>query len=221
MAHSDNTKIQLKKNPQDRTVSGKVKKVPDFKVIKDSSGCVTDMSNEYYNSKYQFSDFSKFKVIGPSIIRPSFLTLHNKGKHYKQTPEGIELAFRSLVNIYQDLDTNLTRLRSYNDAMFIRFVCKAGVFTTEAHWEMLMRNWYKGFSFAVARYYNGAHQEYKFDGVNYVAYFDMFFSNYLYYAIGRADQHLSEDCDIDLRLNEFVRLSQIDINQEGSLIKLL
>ena len=46
-----------------------------------------------------------------------------------------------------------------------------------------------------------------------IAYFDMFFSNYLYYAIGRADQHLAESVSkVDQRIQTQLRLNQMNPN---------
>lgn len=179
--------------------------------IKDKTKPYTDMSFEYYNSKYQFSDFKNYKVWGDDfqkIKKPFLLELKN-GEYYEHSKQGIELAFNHLISIYQDLDKNFDRLKAnYNDPMFNRFVCKLGCFTSEKMWEVLMRNWYKGFTFALTRYYNKAHQNFSFDSISYVAYFDMFFSNYLYYGVTRSDQHLKEDFKIDLRFNEYLRIDQ-------------
>ena len=202
-------------------ITGTVKSKPDISVITNTSGVVTDLCYDYYNSKFQFSDFKNI-VLLDSNNRVAKLDLDRSPKYstyHKQDKEGIEKTYVFLVNFYSDLDTNLERLLlGYNDPMFIRFVCKAGVFRTEYHWQMLMRSWNKGFSFAISRYYNGAHQDYESTGISYLAYFDMFFSNYLYYAVGRADQHLSEDSSVDLRLTQQIHYNYLynesDINLE-------
>ena len=48
--------------------------------------------------------------------------------------------------------------------------------------------------------------------MSYVAYFDMYFSKYLFYAIGRADQTNQENFAIDLTQHEYVRLDQVNPN---------
>lgn len=201
-------------------ITGSVKTKPDIPVITNTASVVTDLCYDYYTSKYQFSDFKNI-VLLDSDNRIAKLDLDRSPKssqYHRQDKVGVEQAFVFLVDFYKDLDTNLERLlKGYNDPLFIRFVCKAGVFKTEYHWQMLMRNWNRGYSFAIARYYNGAHNKYDPTGVSYIAYFDMFFSNYLYYAVGRSDQHLAEDSAVDLRTNEQIHYDYLYNESESSL----
>ena len=196
-------------------VSGKIAAAIDLPLITNKFDCITDMNYEYYNSKFQFSDFYN-KVIQDKdwIRKPRFLLEAKQGRYYNNDEAGLELAYRHLVSLYQDLDTCLQRLHDgYHDSCFVRFALQAGVFTTEHHWQMLMRNWYLGFSMAMRRYYNGAHQKYDVtSNLPYTSYFDTHFSNYLYYAIGRADQTQSTDQEkfnkINLNTGQYVRLNQ-------------
>ena len=209
--------MKLKSGRDIKGKIGKVDKNIDFTIIKDKYDCITDMSFEYYNSKFQFSDFHT-KVLQDKdwIIKKPFL-LELKDGYYEQDKKGLELAYRHLVSIYQDLDVNLQRLQDgYHDSMFIRFAFKAGIFQSIKHWEMLMRNWYLGWSMAMRRYYNACHHKYDpTSGISYVAYFDLHFSQYLYYAIGRADQTWQEPfTTVDFATNEFVRLDQYSDNSQ-------
>lgn len=201
-------------------ITGSVKVKPNLSLITDSSGCITDLCFDYYNSKYQFSDFKNIVLMDSKnpVELKEFDRSPKYSEYYRQDKVGVEQAYVLLISLYTDLDKNLTRLlEGYNDPLFIRFVCKSGVFRTEYHWQMLMRNWNRGFSLAIARYYNGAHKNYVPTGISYVAYFDMFFSNYLYYAIGRSDQHLAEDSDVDLRTNEQIHYDYLYNESEASL----
>lgn len=207
---------QLKRgNISNNKVSGKINSNIDIPLITNSSDCITDMNFEYYNSKFQFSDFYN-KVIQDKnwIKKPRFLLETKAGVYYKHDEKGLELAYRHLVSLYQDLDTCLQRLHDgYHDSCFIRFALRAGIFTTEQHWQMLLRNWYLGFSMAMTRYYNKAHQEFdETSNLSYTSYFDNYFSNYLFYALGRADQSRSSEREkfgrLDLNTNQYLRLDQ-------------
>jgi len=192
-------------------VTGSVKTLPDLDLITKTDSLLTDLAYDYYPTTYQFSDFKNI------VLLKNFTELDRSPVYsdfWPHTKEGIDQCFIFLVNFYKDLDTNLTRLKDKkNDPMFIRFICKIGSFTTPQHWQLLIRNWNRGFSFAIARYYKNAHLTYSFDAISYLAYFDMFFSNYLYYAIGRSDQYLSESlADIDLRCEQQYRLEQLNPN---------
>ena len=191
-------------------------------IITDTSGYITDDCYEVYNSKFQFSDFFN-KDIQPHswINKPKFLLNSKGGEFYTHTTDGIELAYRHLVSIYQDLDTNLQRLYDgYHDSCFIRFAFRSGIFTTEQHWIFLLRNWYRGFSMAMRRYYNSCHH--KFDistNLSYTSYFDTHFSNYLYYGLGRSDQdNYIERLDINHKDIEIVRLDQLNDSINHNLI---
>ena len=186
----------------------------DLKLITNNAECITDSCFEYYNTKFQFSDFFN-KDIQPHswISKPKFLLESKDGNLYRTDTIGLELTYRHLVSMYQDLDTCLQRLYDgYHDSCFIRFAQKSGIFTTEKHWQNLLRNWYMGFSMALRRYYNACHSLYDpSTNLSYVTYFDTHFSNYLYYAIGRADQdHYKASQDINEKELELIRLDQIN-----------
>ena len=210
-------KSSLKKgNISSGKVTGSVNKIIDFDMIKDPDDCITDLSYEYYNSKFQFSDFYN-KIVQDKdwIKKKPFLLESKKGVRYTNTKEGLELAFRHLVSMYQDLDTCLQRIHDgYHDSMFVRFAFASGIFTTQKHWEMLMRSWYRGWSMALRRYYNACHHKYDpTSGSSYVAYFDIHFSQYLYFAIGRADQDYQVPfTDLNYAENQYIRLDQLDQN---------
>lgn len=196
-------------------VTGKLKKNIDIQTITNKKDHITDMVFEYYNSKFQFSDFYNKVIMDQNWVKkPPFLLEAKKGIHYQHTPEGIDLAYYHLISLYEDLDKNLERLaQGYRDSMFTRFALSSGIFTTEQHWQMLLRNWYMGFTYATRRYFNACHHKYDFNStMSYVAYFDMYFSKYLFYAIGRADQTNQENFAIDLTQHEYVRLDQVNPN---------
>lgn len=193
--------------------TGNIKDNINLKLITDQSNCVTDNCSEYYNSKFQFSDFYN-KDIQPHswISKPKFLLDSKGGSLYRTDGHGLELTYRHLVSLYQDLDTCLQRLYDgYHDSCFIRFAQKSGIFTTERHWQNLLRNWYMGFTMAMRRYYNACHHLYDpSTNLSYVTYFDTHFSNYLYYAIGRADQdHFNTVSDCNDKELEVIHLLQV------------
>lgn len=192
-------------------ITGKIKENIDLNIILDQYSGITDMNFEYYNSKFQFTDFYN-KVIQDYnwIGKPRFLLENKAGKYYTHSEKGLEMSFYHLISLYQDLDTCLQRLYDgYHDSCFIRFALEAGIFTTEHHWQMLMRNWYLGFSMALRRYYNACHPQFDVtSNISYSSYFDTHFSKYLYFAIGRADQERSEH-KVNLNTNQYIRLDQI------------
>lgn len=176
--------------------------------ITNSKEPITDGSFEYYTSRFQFSDFHKKNINPPDWDKKPY---YNPLQNYKFN-FNLEFLVTHLVSQYKDLDTCLSRLyQGYHDSCFIRFALKAGVFTTEEHWENLLRNWYLGFSMALRRYYNSCHPKYDLSaGISYNAYFDLHFSNYLYYAIGRADQDGTHPTqDYIEKEQEVVKLGQL------------
>lgn len=192
---------------------GKVKNTY-LPLINDRSNVITNYCYEYYNSKFQFSDFYN-KNIQPHnwISKPKFLLESKNGEFFRTDKLGCELAFIHLVSMYQDLDTCLQRLfDGYHDSCFIRFAIKSGIFTTEEHWDNLLRNWYLGFTMAMRRYYNACHPLYDpSSNLSYVTYFDTHFSNYLYYAIGRSDQeHDRETLGYNSKNLEMIRIDQLN-----------
>lgn len=185
-------------------------------VINNSNNIITDDCYEYYSSKFQFSDFYN-KDIQPHswISKPKFILDSKDGEFYLHTPQGLELAFYHLISLYQDLDINLQRLYDgYHDSCFIRFAFRSGIFTTEQHWQFLLRNWYRGFSMALRRYYNSCHPNFDVStNMSYTSYFDTHFSNYLYYGLGRSDQdNYNLKSDLNHKDIEIIRLSQINNN---------
>lgn len=142
----------MKKTISSGINKGSVKVKTDFKIVKNVSSCITDGYFEYYNSKYQFSDFFNKNYQDDSwVTKKPFLLNSKNGFFYNQDKVGLELAYRDLMSLYQDLDICLKRLQDgFHDSMFIRFVFKIGMFTTQAHWELVCRNWYRGFSMALS-----------------------------------------------------------------------
>lgn len=153
---------------------------------------ITDYCLEYYNSKYQFSDFAgtDFLANRDQLKKGPFLLKAKKGRLYRYNETGLEEAYRHLISLYYDLDTCLDRLKDgYFDSCFIRFANRAGIFKSEDHWENLLRNWKMAITYATIRYYNACHNKYDpTTGLSYVAYFDTHFSSYLYFALGYSDQ---------------------------------
>ena len=191
--------------------------LPDFNVINNPNDVVTDMVYDRYNTKYQLSDFKNLKLIGDSSVHKKDLDRSPKFKLFwdQNTKKGLDEFVQAMFEYYRDLDTNLKRLLdNYNDPMFIRFICKIGAFKSQKNWELLLRNWNLGYSDAIRRYYNGAHQNYQSDALSCLSYFDIFFSNYLYYAIGRSDQSLSTRHGINSITNQYIRFD--GINNEDS-----
>ena len=190
-------------------VKGKIKYDTNIDLITDSSNFITDDLLDYYQSKFQFSDFYNKEIQGHSWIgKPRFLLDRKKGKYYLNTEEGVEDAFKDLVSYYYDLDEPLKRLYDgYHDSMFIRFALKIGMFTTRNHWEMVMRGWERGFTEAIRAYYLYIHPKYDpSSGMPYVVYFDTHFSNRLYFEIldiEYANKKSLEEC------REVIRLDQI------------
>ncbi len=186
--------------------------LPDFDTINNPNDVITDLVYDRYNTKYQLSDFKNLKVIGDPLVHKKDLDRSPKFKLFwdQNTKEGLDEFAQAMFEYYRDLDTNLKRLLdNYNDPMFIRFICKIGALKSQKNWELLLRNWNLGYSDAIRRYYNAAHQNYQADALSYLSYFDMFFSNYLYYAIGRSDQFLAERHGINSVTSQCVRFDGI------------
>lgn len=211
------TSIMNKKNNLPRRkissgkVTGKVKYNTNLKLVTNRDSPVTD-SFLYFESKFQFSDFYN-KVIQDNswITKPRFLLKAKNKKYYTNTPLGIELAFRDLISYYYNLDEPLQRLYDgYHDSMFVRFAIKSGIFTTQHHWEMIMRNWYEGFAMAVDVYYRKIHPKYDpSSNIPYTSFFDTHFPNRLYFEILNIEyknKDLLEDCVEILRLDQISNL---------------
>lgn len=200
-------------------VTGKVKYNTDISLVTDSAGCITDNLLDYYESKFQFSDFYNKEIQGHDWInKPRFLLEAKKGKYYSNTETGVELAFRDLISYYYDLDQPLERLyNGYHDSMFVRFSLKIGMFTTRRHWEMVMRGWSRGFTEAVRVYYNYIHPKYDpSSGMPYTVFFDTFFSNRLYFEILDIEYNNKDDL---AECREIIRLDQVNVEHYSNLLE--
>ena len=190
-------------------LNGRIKYNTNIELITDSNNCITDDLLDYYQSKFQFSDFYNKEIQGHDwILKPRFLLEAKKGKYYINTEEGVEAAFRDLISYYYNLDHCLQRLYDgYHDSMFIRFALKIGIFTTKNHWEMVMRGWSRGFAEAIRVYLLYIHPKYDpTSGMPYTVFFDTHFSNRLYFEIldvEYTNKQSLEEC------REVIRLDQI------------
>lgn len=186
----------------------------NFRLVTDRTKPITDANMYYYNSKFQFSDFYN-KDIQPSnwMFKPKFLLKEKGGKLYRSDQTGLEIAFLHLCSLYQDLDTCLQRLYDgYHDSMFVRFALKTGIFTTEEHWQFLLRNYSDAFSIAVRNYYPKIHNQYDpGSNLSYVTFFDTHFYNCLYYAMLECENVFNNtSLTVSPKEQELVRLSQLD-----------
>lgn len=169
--------------------------LPDLKAIRQP--CITDLSYDRYNSKYQFSDFKNLVLIGKGANANKIL-VDRKPKNLEYWPQStkkdIDKIFSYLIHFYHDLDTNLERLlNDINDPLFIRFICMFGALRNEYHWEALLRSWNSGYNTGARRYYSNDHFRFDVTGVSYLAYFDTHFSKTLFYSVGRQDQFLAQN----------------------------
>lgn len=198
-----------RKNISNGKITGKIKRKTNLDLITKKSSYITDSFSTYYESKFQFSDFFNKEIQGYDWIeKPRFLLKAKKAKYYTNTPQGIELAFRNLISYYYNLDDPLQRLYDgYHDSMFVRFAIKSGMFTTQHHWEMVMRSWYEGFNKTVDVYYRRIHPKYDpSSNLPYTVFFDTHFSNRLYFEILNIEYINREELE---NTTEFVRLDQI------------
>ena len=197
-----------RKNISSGKVTGKVKYNTNLDLVTNCNSSITD-SFLYFESKFQFSDFYN-KVIQDHnwISKPRFLLKAKKKKYYSNTPLGIELAFRDLISYYYNLDDPLQRLYDgYHDSMFVRFTIKSGIFTTQHHWQMVMRSWYEGFAMAVDVYYRKIHPKYDpSSNMPYTVFFDTHFSNRLYFEILNIEYRNKEALQECI---EFLRIDQL------------
>ena len=166
-------------------VTGKIKSKINVELTSNVNSDVTD-PYVYFPTKFQFSDFYNKEIQGHDWIhKPRFLLEAKKGKYYSTSESGIELAFRDLISYYYNLDDPLERLaKGYHDSMFIRFVLKIGMFTTQHHWNMVLRCWDEAFSKTIRVYYTYIHPKYDpTSNMPYTVFFDTHFSNRLYFEV--------------------------------------
>lgn len=190
-------------------VTGSIKNIADFDTILNNKGFITDPFI-YYNSKFQFSDFYNKEIQGHNWIdKPRFLLSAKKDKYYTTDEKGIELAFNDLISYYYNLDDPLQRLYDgYHDSMFVRFSLKIGMFTTQHHWNMVMRSWEEGLLKAIRVYYLYIHPKYDpTSNMPYTVFFDTHFSNRLYFEILDVEYQKKELLQQNI---EIIRLSQYD-----------
>ena len=195
-------------------VTGKIKNKTNLPLVTDINNHITDTFTSYRKSKFQFSDFYNKVIQDHSWInKPRFLLEAKNGVLYKNTPVGLELAFRDLISYYYDLDAPLQRLYSgYHDSMFVRFALKIGIFTTQHHWEMVHRCWEIGFAKAVRVYYLYIHPTYDpTSNLPYTVFFDTHFSNRLYFEILDVVYAMKKEVEMDA---ELIRLSQLSRSQD-------
>lgn len=192
-------------------ITGNKKYNIDLPTIMDNKGSVTDIFI-YYNSKFQFSDFFNKEIQGHDWIKkPRFLLQAKKGKYYTTDEKGVELAFNDLISYYYNLDDPLQRLYDgFHDSMFVRFALKIGMFTTQYHWNMVMRSYEEGLAKAISVYYRKIHPKYDpSSNMPYTVFFDTHFSNRLYFEILNIEYLNKEYLETSL---EYVRLSYLDKN---------
>lgn len=136
------------------------------------------MSSPYNHHK--FTSFTKVNVADYAIKKRGFLASLDNGYILDNN-----LLLNKLVSYYSDLNEVLRRLSSgYHDYMFMRFAYKTKMFYYSDRFHNILELWDDAFSFALESYMKDRH--YKFVetyGISYVAYFDINFSNALYYAL--------------------------------------
>ena len=94
-----------------------------------------------------------------------------------------DLLLLKLVEYYSDLNKVLNRLsNNYHDYMFMRFAYKTKMFYFNDRFDHILELWEDAFSLALESYLKDRHESFvETFGISYVAYFDINFSNTLYY----------------------------------------
>ena len=108
-----------------------------------------------------------------------------------------------LVMYYSELHVNLERLlQGYYDSMFRRFIAKSKILFYKNKFENVCEIWEDVFSNALEKYLKNNHNSFsETHGISYVAYFDIFFSNALYYSF-ISHEDLLKDRTEEVRLTK-------------------
>lgn len=206
---------QLRRNKSLATnkVTGDIKPKTDIKLITDNTNCITDDFYMYEPCKFQFTDFYQ-KVIQDYnwIAKPKFLLEAKGGVLFNNSPEGLEEAFNTMASLYYNLNDPLQRLYDgYHDSMFIRFALKVGMFTTEHHWNMVIKNYRQAFDKAIKNFYGSYQPKYDPTGVTtYTAFFDIQFSQLLSLRLKEREYLQRQAVEDDIQLVHLDQLSNID-----------
>lgn len=117
-----------------------------------------------------------------------------------------DLLLLKLVEYYSDLNKVLNRLsNNYHDYMFMRFAYKTKMFYFNDRFDHILELWEDAFSLALESYLKDRHESFvETFGISYVAYFDINFSNTLYYIL------------IDLEYKRYTAQPQVELFSEIS-----
>lgn len=191
-------------------ITGKTKPITDIKTITNISDSITDDFYMYEPCNFQFSDFYQ-KVVQDNnwFYKPRFILEAKGGKYFTHSEKGLEEAFQILTSFYYNLNDPLQRLYDgYHDSMFVRFALKVGMFTTEFHWNMVVKNYRQAFDKAVNNFYNNYHPKYDPTGLTpYSGFFDIQFSQLLSLRLKEKEYEQRNKVAEDIQL---VHLSQLD-----------
>lgn len=151
-------------------------------------------------SKYNHNRFNNYKrvdVVNYATKKRGFLASLDSGYILDN-----DLLLIKLVEYYSDLNNVLKRTASdYHDYMFMRFAFKTKMFYYEDRFNNILELWDDAFSLALETYMKERHSSFiETYGISYVAYFDINFSNALYYSLINIEYKYNNSKEIPVEL---------------------
>ena len=168
------------------------------------------MSSKYNHNR--FNDYKTIDVVNYATKKRGFLASLDSEYILDN-----DLLLIKLVQYYSDLNNILKRASSnYHDYMFMRFAFKTKMFFYEDRFENILELWDEAFSLALETYLKERHVKFiETYGISYVAYFDINFSNALYYSFINLEYKFNNSKEIPVELfSEIDNVNSYSIDEQ-------
>ena len=168
------------------------------------------MASKYNHNR--FNDYKRINVADYATKKRGFLASLDSDYILNY-----DLLLIKLIQYYSDLNNILKRASSnYHDYMFMRFAFKTKMFFYEDRFENILELWDEAFSLALETYLKERHVKFiETYGISYVAYFDINFSNALYYSFINLEYKFNNSKEIPVELfSEIDNVNSYSIDEQ-------
>ena len=168
------------------------------------------MASKYNHNR--FNDYKRINVADYATKKRGFLASLDS-----EYILDYDLLLIKLIQYYSDLNNILKRSSSdYHDYMFMRFAFKTKMFFYEDRFDNILELWDEAFSLALEAYLKERHTNFiETYGISYVAYFDINFSNALYYSFINLEYKFNNSKEIPVELfSEIDNVNSYSIDEQ-------
>ena len=168
------------------------------------------MASKY--NHHRFNNYKRINVANYAIKKRGFLASLDSEYILDN-----DLLLIKLIEYYSDLNNILKRSASdYHDYMFMRFAFKTKMFFYEDRFDNILELWDEAFSLALEAYLKERHTNFiETYGISYVAYFDINFSNALYYSFVNLEYKYNNSKEIPVELfSEIDNVNSYSIDEQ-------